>query len=203
MVLTATVLAVGTIVEKINPEVSIYGTWWFAVLLALVAVAAVVSIVQGKMWRRPSLLLIHASVAVILMGGALTTWTGQHGSIVLHPGVRTIIIDTGDGHTAPLPFEVELTNFEVVPYPGTHTPMDFVSHLLVDGKPRDGVGRYISRAQERHGKRAIAQSRRPRGKIKGYAPCVECGKHAHVNRFSRHILNGNGRVAIQDLSLLS
>ena len=137
MVLTATVLAVGTIVEKINPEVSIYGTWWFAVLLALVAVAAVVSIVQGKMWRRPSLLLIHASVAVILMGGALTTWTGQHGSIVLHPGVRTIIIDTGDGHTAPLPFEVELTNFEVVPYPGTHTPMDFVSHLLVDGKPRD------------------------------------------------------------------
>ena len=141
MVLAAAVLAAGTVFEKYRGAEWVtdhfYGSWWFVVLMALVAVAAIVGIVQGRMWRRPSLLLVHAAVPVILLGGALTTWTGLHGSIVLQPGVRTVAIDTGDGHTAPLPFEVELANFEVVPYPGTHTPMDFVSHVLVEGEPRD------------------------------------------------------------------
>ena len=137
MAVVVAVLAAGTIIERLHPEVRIYDQWWFIVLMALVAVAAGVAIVQGKMWRRPSLLLVHASVVVILLGGALTTWTGLHGSMTLQPGVRSTAIDTGDGHSATLPFEMELESFEVVPYPGTRTPMDFVSHVIAEGERCD------------------------------------------------------------------
>ena len=138
MVLVAAVLAAGTIFEKYNGAEWVgehfYGSWWFAVLMALVAVGAIVSIVQGKMWQRPPALLVHAAVPLILLGGALTTWTGQHGSMLLNPGVRTATVAVADDRTFSLPFEVELTSFEVQTYPGTHTPMDFVSNVVVDGE---------------------------------------------------------------------
>ena len=136
--IVAVVLAAGTVFERYNGAEWVadhfYGSWWFMTLLALVAVGAVVAIVQGRMWKRPPVLLIHAAVAVILLGGALTTWTGLHGSMTLSPGVRTTTIDTGDGNIATLPFEMELKSFEVVTYPGTHTPMDFVSHVVAEGE---------------------------------------------------------------------
>lgn len=126
MVLVAIALAAGTILDKVNPAIRVYGQWWFVALLALVGVAAVVGIVQGKMWRRPSLLLIHASVPVMLLGGALTTWVGQHGSMTLQPGVPC---NEYEGHR--LPFSLTLDQFEVVPYAGTRSPMDFVSRVSI------------------------------------------------------------------------
>lgn len=135
--IVALVLAAGTIIERLHPQVHIYTQWWFIALLALTALAAGIAIVQGKMWHRPSLLLTHASVIVILLGGALTTWTGQHGSITLKPGVSNAVFESEKGQTSTLPFSLQLESFEVVPYPGTHTPMDFVSHLIVEGQTYD------------------------------------------------------------------
>ncbi len=130
MVLVAVVLAAGTVFEKYRGAEWVashfYGSWWFAVLMGVVALGAIVAIVQGKMWRRPSALLVHAAVPVILLGGALTTWTGLHGSMTLQPGLAC---NEFDGHK--LPFSITLESFDVVPYPGTHTPMDFVSHVTV------------------------------------------------------------------------
>ncbi len=141
MVLVAAVLAAGTIFERYRGADWVadhfYSSWWFIALMALVAAGAVVAIVQGKMWRRPAALIVHASVPVILLGGALTTWTGLHGSMTLTPGIPSATIDTGNGHTATLPFEMELENFEVLTYPGTHTPMDFVSHVVAEGQRHD------------------------------------------------------------------
>lgn len=133
MVLVAIVLAAGTIFERYRGTEwaggHFYGSWWFAMLMAVVAIGAIVAIVQGKMWKRPATLLVHAAVPVILLGGALTTWTGQHGSMTIQPGVAC---NEFEGHF--LPFDVTLESFEVVPYAGTHTPMDFVSHVVVDGE---------------------------------------------------------------------
>ena len=141
MVLVVTVLATGTIFEKYRGADwvadNFYGSWWFAALMAVVAIAAVVAIFQSRMWKKPAALLVHAAVPIILLGGALTSWTGLHGSITLTPGVKTTSVESADGHTTPLPFEIELTSFEVLTYPGTHTPMDFVSHVVAEGKPYD------------------------------------------------------------------
>jgi len=140
LVLVAAVLAAGTIFEKQQGAEwtgeHFYGSWWFAVLMAVVAVGAIVSIVQGKMWRRLSTLLIHAAVPVILLGGALTTWTGQHGSMTILPGETSSKFKIQNSEST-IPFPVTLESFEVVPYAGTHTPMDFVSHVVVDGQRHD------------------------------------------------------------------
>ena len=140
MVLVAAVLAAGTIFEKERGAEwtgeHFYGSWWFAVLMAVVAVGAIVTILQGKMWRRLSTLLIHAAVTVILLGGALTTWTGQHGSMTILPGETSSKFKIQNSEST-IPFPVTLESFEVVPYAGTHTPMDFVSHVVVDGERHD------------------------------------------------------------------
>jgi ABC-type transport system involved in cytochrome c biogenesis permease subunit len=133
MALVAVVLAAGTILEKYHGAEWVanhfYSSWWFMLLLAVVAGGAIFSIIQGKMWKRPPAMFIHAAVVVILSGGALTTLTGVHGSITLQPGVAS---DEFDGHK--LPFSITLEDFEVIPYPGTHTPMDFASHVTVDNE---------------------------------------------------------------------
>lgn len=127
MIVVAVVLAAGTVFERYHGAewvgVHFYGSWWFAVLMGLVSVGAIVSIVQGQLWKRPSALLTHAAIPIILLGGALTTWTGEHYSITLAPG------ETKEGIT--------LERFEVVNYPGTHTPMDFVSHISCEGETFD------------------------------------------------------------------
>ena len=143
MVLVVAVLAAGTIFEKYRGAEWVadhfYGSWWFAVLLGLVAVGVIVAIwFRVKSEKRKaklqktkfsifnsqfSIYLIHAAVPIILLGGALTTWTGEHYSITLAPG------ETKEGIT--------LESFEVLYYPGTQTPMDFVSHVTADGEPFD------------------------------------------------------------------
>lgn len=127
------VLAMATIVEKINPDVHLYSHWWFTLLMAVVAIAAIASVVQGKMWRRPPLLMVHLSVAIILLGGGLTTWTGLHGNLKLMPGQPSSLFVDGDRQHH-LPFSLTLDQFEVIPYAGTNTPMDFVSHVSIDGQ---------------------------------------------------------------------
>ena len=125
MVLVAVVLAAGTVFERYRGAEWVadhfYGSWWFAVLLGLVAVGSlsrVYTLIRSKLIRSHfSSLFIHIAIPVILLGGALTSWTGEHYSITLAPG------DTKEGIT--------LERFEVLYYPGTHTPMDFVSHVTV------------------------------------------------------------------------
>ncbi len=134
MVLVVIVLATGTIVERLNLDIHIYSQWWFAVLMALVAIAAIVGIVQKRMWRRPAALLVHAAVPVILLGGALTTWTGRHGSILLEPGKPNHVVTNTDGISWNIPFDIELKKFEVASYAGTHTPMDFTSRVEIEGQ---------------------------------------------------------------------
>ncbi len=132
MVLVVAVLATGTIVERLHPEVHIYTAWWFVALMAIVAVASVTAIVKERLWRRPAALLVHAAVPVILLGGALTTWVGRQGEMTLHPHQPT---NTVNGEAVwELPFSIVLDSFEVVPYPGTRTPMDFTSHVSIDGE---------------------------------------------------------------------
>ena len=138
MVLVAAALATGTIVEKLSgteaASAAVYNSWWFILLLALVAVGAIVAIVRDKMWNKPYRLLIYSSAVVILLGGGLSTWTGCHGSMTLQNGVPCSTFVDADGMEYQLPFAVTLEQFEVVTYPGSHAPMDFVSRIAVDGE---------------------------------------------------------------------
>ena len=138
--LVVAVLAAGTILEKYYGSQWVadhwYGSWWFALLLTTVAAAAVWAIFKRRLWHKPASLLLHASIPVILLGGGLTTWTGMHGTMTLTPGIETTCYQT-DGEEHTLPFAIALENFEIVPYEGTHAPMDFVSHIRCEGERFD------------------------------------------------------------------
>ena len=138
MVLVVIALAAGTIVEKTSgTEVAssaVYNSWWFILLLTLVGLSAIVAIVRHKMWHTPYRLLLHGSVVVILLGGGLSTWTGSRGSMTLQSGIPSNVFINEDGRECRLPFFVTLEQFEVVTYPGSHAPMDFVSHITVEGE---------------------------------------------------------------------
>lgn len=138
LVLAVVAMAAGTIVEKYyGPAYAadhVYGAWWFVLLLAFVGVAAVAAVVRGKYWQEPYKMLVYVAIPLILLGGGLTMATGRHGSVALQPGVPTTeYVSNNEEHLA-LPFALTLEEFEVVNYPGTPTPMDFVSRVTIDGE---------------------------------------------------------------------
>lgn len=147
MVPTVGVLAGGTVVERFHDNdfarSHIYGSWWFIILLSLFGLYSLWRLVcelrrkDSRVGKSLYKLLLYASVIFILVGGLLTMTTGQHGSMKLSPGVAASSYVTDDGETVPLPFSMTLGNFELIPYPGTNSPMDFVSHVSVDGEAVD------------------------------------------------------------------
>ena len=79
MVPVVVALATGTIIEKYHGNEfateHVYASWWFILLLSLVAAGCIAAILREKMWRTPHRMLIYSSAVVILLGGGLTTWT--------------------------------------------------------------------------------------------------------------------------------
>ncbi len=141
MVPVVAVLAAGTVFEKYNGHQwaaeHIYSAWWFYLLLALVGLYSLWTIVSQRLWHEPHKLLLYSSAIVILVGGLLTATTGRFGTLSLQPGIPVSHFSTEDGQNCQLPFSITLDRFEMVPYPGTHSPMDFVSHISVDGRQTD------------------------------------------------------------------
>ena len=132
------VMAAGTVVERLRGNdyalSHVYGSWWFVALWALAAIGMIVMLMQRKTWKRPVVGILHGSSLLILLGAMLTMVTGQHGEMKLNPGVPTNLFEIekhGDSHSETLPFSLTLSRFEVETYPGTRSPMDFVSYLTI------------------------------------------------------------------------
>ena len=118
----AVVLAMGaaTIVEKIYGHTDVYASWWFCSLWILLALAGMGYVMRQKLFRRPVLFAMHVAMALILAGALVTHLWGEQS--VMH-------IRQGDINNE-LPFMVRLDEFKLITYPGTDSPMDYVSKLL-------------------------------------------------------------------------
>lgn len=132
------ILITATIVESSKGTAfvrqHIYTSAWFVVLWAALAVGAAVYIVlrKNKSNVSTSVLLVHASFLVILLG-AFTSWTmAESGTIHLRQNETTSTMKDEEGKTKELGFEVSLKNFNVVNYPGTDAPMDYVTMLTAN-----------------------------------------------------------------------
>lgn len=141
VIYVALIIAMGaaTIIEKYRgtPFVmsSIYGSWWFSALWAMLVAFGVAYIVRCRM-RRWSLILLHASFVVILLGAFLTHVTSFRGAIHLREGAPSsdyVVYPEGDGYmkTELLPYVLRLDSFEVKHHEGTSAPADYLSHLSV------------------------------------------------------------------------
>lgn len=132
------ILITATIVESSKGTAfvrqHIYTSAWFVVLWAALAVVAAVYIVlrKNKSNISTSVLLVHTSFLVILLG-AFTSWNmAESGTIHLRQNETTSTMKDEEGKTKELGFEVSLKNFNVVNYPGTDAPMDYVTTLTAN-----------------------------------------------------------------------
>ena len=84
------------------------------------------------MYKRPALFLLHFSFLLILCGGLATFTTSKKGVIHLRLGQsENTFTDKKSNTPQPLPFDITLTDFQVVYYPGTQAPADYVSYIIV------------------------------------------------------------------------
>lgn len=132
------ILITATIVESSKGTAfvrqHIYTSAWFVVLWAALVVVAAVYIVlrKNKSNISTSVLMVHASFLVILLG-AFTSWNmAESGTIHLRQNETTSTMKDEEGKTKELGFEVSLKNFNVVNYPGTDAPMDYVTMLTAN-----------------------------------------------------------------------
>jgi len=136
LILIILLLITATILEKLygTPWVAsnIYGSTWFLTLWALLTISALIYIIQRHLYRRPITLLLHLSFVIILIGAAITHYFGINGQIHLRldEAPKSTYIDT-NYQERNLPFAVSLSDFQLIYYPGTTNPMDFVSFIEI------------------------------------------------------------------------
>lgn len=115
----------------------IYGSTWFTLLWALFASASLVYLLKRHLFRRPAVLLLHLSFIVILIGALVTHLWGEQGSVHLRKGdclqAWSPMENTIEKNTRRLPFTLCLEDFEIRYYPGTQSPMDYMSTIKIDG----------------------------------------------------------------------
>ena len=131
------VMAAATIIENFTStayvHTHVYGAWWFTLLWALLAAAAIAYFIRLRM-RHPMTVTLHASFVVILIGALLTHLTAERGIIHLRIGESTTAYTaTVNGQTVDkkLPFTICLDAFRVVYHEGTTTAADYVSTFTV------------------------------------------------------------------------
>ena len=117
----------------------VYGAWWFVCLWAMLAIAGCWLMYKRKMWKQPSVMLLHLSFPVILLGALATYLTSNKGMVHLREGetCRTYWVKNEQGLytlTEQMPFYLALKKFQILYDADGITPADYVSHVLIATK---------------------------------------------------------------------
>ena len=130
-------MAAATCVENMRGadfvSANVYGTWWFVLLWAALAVISLIYMLKADLHKRLPVLFLHISFLVILAGALTTYLTSERGSLHLRKGETVTTFKSADSTACDLGFALTLNDFEVEYYPGTDSPMDYVSHLDAEG----------------------------------------------------------------------
>lgn len=142
-------LVAATVAEKIygSPAISqhVYGAWWFVALWAVAAFFSAFFMLRQKLYRKPFVFALHASFFLILAGAWVTWIFGEQGHLHLRvDGSESTYFENREGQAEYLPFSVRLEDFHVDCYPGTQTPMDYVSELFVRASCHDTLRATVS-----------------------------------------------------------
>ena len=119
---------------------TIYHTPWFCALWGLLVLLMLGGMVKYQLWHRFSVMMLHLSFIVILIGALTTYLTSHKGIIHLQQGQKVSQFQSEDfKQTYPLPFSLRLDTFRVVYYPGTEAAADYVSHITLTDQDADST----------------------------------------------------------------
>lgn len=144
VLMTATMIETtqGTTFVKDN----IYSSVWFVVLWALLAFVGSIYLMGKKLYKRLPVFLLHLAFLVILLGALVSWLTAESGELHIRKGETTSLLQLKDGKKKNLGFPVKLNHFNIVYYPGTDAPMDYVSQVTVGDTQMDvsmnNIGKY-------------------------------------------------------------
>ncbi len=126
-------LVIATILEKMaGTEIVrdfIYHSPVFIALWAALILAGMAYLIHQKQFKKRMAFGIHLSLVIILLGALVTFVSSVSGQIHLREGVEKTSFVDDSGFEVDWPFSVSLKQFQVLCYPGTQTPQDFVSEL--------------------------------------------------------------------------
>lgn len=114
------------VVEYIYTSPSIIFIW-----LLLVA-SGIIYLVLSGIYKKIPTFLMHISFVVILIGALVTHFFCINGYVRLRVGgTPTTVYMLKDGNYGRFPFALSLQEFSVPCYPGTDSPMDYVSNIYI------------------------------------------------------------------------
>ena len=131
------VLVVATLLENVYGssfvQSNIYHSLWFVALWAVLAVAGVVYIL--RITRRVTLIFLHTSFAVILLGAFVSYLTSSRGEIILvRDTVPASMYTTAGGGLERLPFRLQLAGVDTLFSQHSQQPIDYKARVIVDDK---------------------------------------------------------------------
>lgn len=168
MSLYIVLMAAATFVEKeYGTSVAkslIYYSPLFILLQLLMIVDFVVVTVRRKLFsrRKWAYMTVHAAMVVILAGAMTTHVFGEEGTLHLREGERSGVFMVRNGSSyeeRQLPFDVELIDFELTRYPGSHSPSSYESFLRIyDGNDISDEHVYMNHVLDMKGYRFFQAS---------------------------------------------
>ena len=130
------VLVAATLIENVHGSSFaigyIYHSWWFIALWALLAVTAIVYMLRTQ--RRGTLILLHVSFVVVLLGAMVSYLTSKRGDMAIDmEGVPASMFEMSDGSLEKLPFRLQLLGVDTG-YSANGSPSDYIVHVVADDK---------------------------------------------------------------------
>lgn len=114
----------------------VYSATWFEILLAVAGAVMLGNILTNKLIRKKkyTTLIFHLGFTVILLGAAVSRFTGYEGTMHIRENEKSnVIILDKTGKQITIPFSLELRDFQLERYPGSLSPSSFASEVtLVD-----------------------------------------------------------------------
>lgn len=136
-------MGAATVVEKVAGKeyayTEIYGSWWFLTLWGLLTTVSLIFLIRKKTQKKCAVFMLHLSFVVMLTGALVTHFSSVNGTLHLRIGSAENSFIDSHNEKYKLPFEVQLTDFEILTYPGTDAVMDYVCKISVKGKEQMSV----------------------------------------------------------------
>ena len=135
------VLVAATLIENIYglpfALENIYHSWWFVALWVLIAVTATAYILRTQ--RRVSLILLHASLVMVLLGAFVSFLTSKRGDMAIsEDGVPASMFEMHDGQLVKLPFRLQLVSVDAI-YLDNGAPSDYKAYIRADNIKASGL----------------------------------------------------------------